>query len=126
MNIRDISSNPRFTEKNIRKTFGFFPIQTISEITKPVDLKTAVKVAPKHTSEREHHYGAEQKKDCYFKLSKASFSPYLRNIYCYEHLRRLIPAGIYMLKVNNRNTRTRCEICSKLTIKTPERSYRRR
>ena len=23
-------------------------------------------------------------------------------------------------KVNNRNTRTRCEICSKLTIKTPE------
>ena len=25
-----------------------------------------------------------------------------------------------MLKVNNRNTRTRCEICSKLTIKIPE------
>ena len=31
------------------------------------------------------------------------------------------PAGIYLLKVNNRNTRTMCEICSKLTIKTPER-----
>ena len=30
------------------------------------------------------------------------------------------PAGNYMFKVNNRNTRTRCEICSKLTIKTPE------
>ena len=29
------------------------------------------------------------------------------------------PAGIYLLKVNNRNTRTRCEICSKLTIKIP-------
>ena len=28
-----------------------------------------------------------------------------------------IPAGIYLLKVNNRNTRTRCEICLKLTIK---------
>ena len=27
------------------------------------------------------------------------------------------PAGIYLLKVNNRNSRTRCEICSKLTIK---------
>ena len=26
-----------------------------------------------------------------------------------------------MFKVNNRNTRTRFEICSKLTIKTPER-----
>ena len=33
------------------------------------------------------------------------------------------PAGNYMFKVNNRNTRTRCEICSKLTIKTPERRY---
>ena len=30
------------------------------------------------------------------------------------------PASIYLLKVNNRNTRTRGEICSKLTIKTPE------
>ena len=28
-----------------------------------------------------------------------------------------IPAGIYQLKVNNRNIRTRCEICSKLAIK---------
>ena len=34
---------------------------------------------------------------------------------------RKISAGIYPLKVNNRNTRARCEICSKLTIKTPER-----
>ena len=33
----------------------------------------------------------------------------------------LNPAGNYMFKVNNRNTRTRCEICSKLTIKTPKR-----
>ena len=28
------------------------------------------------------------------------------------------PAGIYLLKVRNRKTRARCEICSKLTIKT--------
>ena len=35
----------------------------------------------------------------------------------------MYPAGIYLLKVNNRNTRTRCEICSKLTIKTPERHH---
>ena len=33
----------------------------------------------------------------------------------------VFPVGIYLLKVNTRNTRTRCEICSKLTIKTPER-----
>ena len=31
-----------------------------------------------------------------------------------------------MFKVNNRNTRKRCEMCSKLTIKTPERCHRRR
>ena len=37
-----------------------------------------------------------------------------------------IPAGIYLLKVNNRNTRTRCEICSKSTIKTPDQHYWRR
>ena len=31
------------------------------------------------------------------------------------------PSGIYLRQVNNRNTRTRFEIYSKLTIKTPER-----
>ena len=36
------------------------------------------------------------------------------------------PFGIYLFKVNNRNTRTRCEICSKLTIKTSERHHWRR
>ena len=34
---------------------------------------------------------------------------------------RALPAGIYLLKVNNRNTRTRGEICTKLTIKSLER-----
>ena len=33
----------------------------------------------------------------------------------------LFPANIYLFKVSNRNTRERCEICSKLTIKSPER-----
>ena len=41
-------------------------------------------------------------------------------------LRNHFPAGIYLLKLKNRNTRTRCEICSKLTIKTPERRQWRR
>ena len=30
------------------------------------------------------------------------------------------PVNIYLFKVNNRNIRERYEICSKLTIKTPE------
>ena len=39
-----------------------------------------------------------------------------------KHFRNLATCqiGIYMFKVNNINTRTRCEICSKSTIKTPE------
>ena len=44
-------------------------------------------------------------------------APYLRS------KNQNIPAGNYMFKVNNRNTRTRCQIYSKLTIKTPVRRY---
>ena len=32
----------------------------------------------------------------------------------------IYPGGIYLVKVNDENTKTRCEICSKLTIKTPK------
>ena len=35
----------------------------------------------------------------------------------------IVQAGIYLLKVNNRYTRTKCEICSKLTIKMPLASF---
>ena len=31
-----------------------------------------------------------------------------------------VPINIHFLKVNNRNTKKRCKICLKLTIKTPE------
>ena len=36
---------------------------------------------------------------------------------------RCFSANIYLLKVDNRNTRKMCDICSKLTIKTPERGH---
>ena len=36
-------------------------------------------------------------------------------------IERSFPANIYLIKVSNRNTRKRCEICSKLILKTPER-----
>ena len=39
---------------------------------------------------------------------------------------RYIPAGTYLLKFNNRNTRASCETRSKLTIKTPEQRHWRR
>ena len=48
-------------------------------------------------------------------------------VYCFVTLCKLTslfqrlnlnPVSIYLLKVNNRSTRTRCEICSKSAIKT--------
>ena len=38
--------------------------------------------------------------------------------------RKYYPAGNYMSKVNNKNGRTRCETCSKLTIKTVEQGVK--
>ena len=35
-------------------------------------------------------------------------------------IRNYNSVGIYLLKVSNKNTRTKREVCSKLTIKTPE------
>ena len=35
----------------------------------------------------------------------------------------LLPPKIYLFKVNNRSARKNCEMCSKLTIKIPERRY---
>ena len=32
-----------------------------------------------------------------------------------------IPDDMYLLKVNKRKTRAKCEICLKLTVKTPKR-----
>ena len=35
----------------------------------------------------------------------------------------IMPVGIYLFKVNNGNTRTLCEICSKLTTKITKRRH---
>ena len=35
----------------------------------------------------------------------------------------LLRKNIYVIKVTNRNTRKRCKICSKLTVKPPERRH---
>ena len=63
----------------------------------------------------------------YFKLTKCPLnkSPFSKEIGTgWEEI--LNPAGMYLLKVSNRSTRARCEICSKLTIKIPERRQWRR
>ena len=40
-----------------------------------------------------------------------------------ERCKRENPAGNYIFKAKNSNTRTRYEICTKLKIKTPERCF---
>ena len=48
----------------------------------------------------------------------------MKNFKAYKYEAYL--AGNCMFKFNNRNTRTRCEISPKLTIKIPERRHWRR
>ena len=61
---------------------------------------------------------------CNFYHIKSTFSKTCWALFYFKDQReqaKLYPAGIYMFKDNNRNTKTKCGICSKLTIKTPER-----
>ena len=60
----------------------------------------------------------------YLLIVRAAFFTSLRNV-AKDVMKvfRANPTNIYLFKVNNRNTRKRCEICSKLTIKTPERRH---
>ena len=56
---------------------------------------------------------------CQYSLDKRR----LLNVFCTFNLRpvsRGYSANIYLFKVNKINARKRCEICSKLTIKTPK------
>ena len=62
---------------------------------------------------------------CTRKLTKRGDGSYVSDIYQnhdgHESEFGHIAAGIYLLKVNNRNTGARCEICSRIIITTPER-----
>ena len=57
--------------------------------------------------------------DCTFKFKYYAYLS-LQSSAGYDHISD-VPTGIYLLNVNYRNTRTRCEICLKFIIKTPER-----
>ena len=43
------------------------------------------------------------------------------DLFCVFSLSDVFPVDIYLFKINNRNIKKSCEICSKLTVKTPER-----
>ena len=62
-------------------------------------------------------YSAKQMTGFYMKCKSG-----LKWVNCNEFSYTIsIPAGNFMFKVNNRNTRRKREICSESTIKTPER-----
>ena len=70
----------------------------------------------------------EQKNSKYGHVSRgASNKNKIKQIYNLDIFSQLTqkhnPVPIYLLKVNSRHTRTRFEICSKLTIKAPERRH---
>ena len=46
---------------------------------------------------------------------------YLEDFSHIKNVKAINPANIYLFKVNNRNVAKRCDVCSKLTIKTPAR-----
>ena len=48
----------------------------------------------------------------YFEAKKPKDSTGIILLFSRSSSSRLVPVGIYMFKVNNRSTRTRCEICS--------------
>ena len=50
----------------------------------------------------------------------------VKGVHVKKRKQRNNPVNVYLFKVNNRNTRERWEICSKLTIKTSERRQWRR
>ena len=64
-----------------------------------------------------------------FKVSnqgcRTTFVTFFVFIATFEHIiiNTNYPVNIYLFKLNNRNSRKRCEMCSKLTIKTPERHH---
>ena len=57
-----------------------------------------------------------------FRLWKIEKMFLFQNICCIKLQKINNPAEIYLFNVKNRNTRTMCKICSKLTIKTPIKS----
>ena len=69
----------------------------------------------------EQNFSASEKLT-YFSPMSHFYTPWkLQKTHGLKAKMRPNPVDYYMFKVNNRDTRTRCEICSKLTIKIPER-----
>ena len=58
---------------------------------------------------------------CTPKVKKKAVLLQHKKAYVIQGQNQAFPIGIYLLKVSNKSTTTKCKICSKVTIKTPER-----
>ena len=56
-------------------------------------------------------------------IDQASYLKLLTNLSTTLNVNSHKLVSLYFFKVDNRTTRKRCERCSKLTLKTPERRY---
>ena len=70
-------------------------------------------------SDKNYRIGVNQALESFFQ--KIQFTEILKTLL--NKFWKVFPVGNYILKVNDRNTRSRCELCSKLTIKTPRRRH---
>ena len=76
-------------------------------------------------SKREHYVEMSSLlTECWISIiAKKTKKKQLQNKILLKIVKKSFSAGIYLLKVNNRNTRTKRKICSKLTIKIHERRH---
>ena len=84
-------------------------------------MTTFLLISLTNFSKEESIYSLEILKQIYLRTPVGYFYCFFFNhmfLHTFLQISFTYPAGIYMFKVNNRNTRTRCEMCSKLTIKT--------
>ena len=80
----------------------------------------------KKTSNTVEIYQSSRKQRCFVYICQIKLIAFTASVSSY-HLEKVLNMNLgvinYMLKVNDWNTRARCEICSRLSIKTLERPH---
>ena len=109
-----------FFQFPIVSLFSFINAPILSKTCSALNLKKGCPLLNSsllHTIFKDEHYRSN--------LTKRLFSPNVLNFFKYSivYINCSNPVGIYQLKVNNKSAKTRCEICSKLKIKTSERRH---
>ena len=89
-------------------------------------LKTLGKYLPKYTWQRNSVVDNFKRFWAVFRMTYIQKSEFFRFHRGVLKNNDAFPVSIYLFNVKNGNTRAKCDICSKLNIKTPERRQWRR